>query len=171
MDGEIGVSSTAGQGSTFWFQFLLCPVTRDDRGGAPDSGEAEAVPARESVILYIEDSPSHVQLLETVVESMPGIRLLSAHTPTLGLELAHAHNPDLIILDICLPDMDGYEVLEKLYADDATSEIPIIAVSANAMPRDIEKGLSAGFHRYMTKPINIKELKRVIEEILSQRPA
>ena len=120
----------------------------------------------ESILLYIEDSPSHIQLVETIVDDIPNIQMFTAHTPILGLELAQAYRPDLIVLDICLPGMDGFEVMERLRASEVTSEIPVMAVSANATQMDIEKGQRAGFCRYLTKPINVEEFKKAVDELL-----
>ncbi len=120
----------------------------------------------ETILLYIEDSPSHIQLVKTIVDDIPNTQMLTAHTPMLGLELAQAHRPDLIVLDICLPGMDGFEVMERLRASEVTREIPVMAVSANAMHLDIEKGLRAGFCRYLTKPINVKEFRKAVVELL-----
>ena len=167
MGGRIGVTSKLGHGSTFWIELPLSqsPAQAVPVGITPPVASPEAV-ASETTLLYIEDSPSHIELVETITKSMTGIRLLSAHTPMLGLELAQAHRPDLIVCDICLPGMDGFEVLEQLRASEVTREIPVIAVSANAMPMDIEKGLRAGFRRYLTKPINVTEFKKALDELV-----
>jgi len=96
-----------------------------------------------------------------------GVHLLSAHEPFLGLELAAARKPDLILLDINLPGMDGYQVLEKLQKDAETKDIPVYAISANAMPSDIKKGMDAGFTKYLTKPIIISELLDAVDTAFS----
>jgi len=97
---------------------------------------------------------------------LPHIHLFSAHEPYLGLEMVEQHKPDLILLDINLPGMSGYEVLKKLKQNKNTSNTPVIAISANAMPTDIKKGRDAGFIEYITKPIDLKQLLQVVESIL-----
>ncbi len=168
MQGRIGVTSEFGNGSTFWIELDSSqPPVKDIQGTITPGVEATELVS--ATLLYIEDSPSHVQLLETIIDDMPGLRLLSAHTPLLGLEMAQAHNPDLIILDICLPEMDGLEVLKRLQSSEITNKTPVIAVSANALHNDIEKGLRAGFRRYLSKPINVIEFRRVVEKLLRDR--
>jgi len=168
MGGAIGVESEPGKGSTFWVELGLAQTQPDLQPctAAAQPVATEQAAANQATLLYVEDSPSHVQLLEAVIKDMPGLRLLTAHTPQLGLELAAAHRPDLIILDICLPGMDGYEVLNKLREHEGLAGTPVIAVSAAAMPQEIEKGLHAGFRRYLTKPFKVDELKQAVHELL-----
>ena len=165
MQGRIGLQSKLGYGSTFWIELDSSHPPAKDIPGTVTSGVVTPELAS-TTLLYIEDSPSHVQLLESIVDDMPGLRLLSAHTPSLGLDMARAHQPDLIILDILLPEMDGFEVLKHLQSSEITNKIPVIAVSANALRNDIEKGLRAGFRRYLSKPINVIEFRRVVEKLL-----
>ena len=114
-------------------------------------------------VLYIEDNPANLRLVEQILSRVPNLQVLSAAEPLAGLALAEEHIPDLILLDINLPDMDGYEVLEKLRSNSKTSKITVIAVSANAMPKDVSKGEAAGFDSYITKPINVKKLLAKVE--------
>lgn len=118
-------------------------------------------------VLYIEDNPANLRLVEQILMSVPDLHMWSAPEPLLGLELAMEHLPDLILLDINLPGMDGFEVLKQLKSKKASSEIPVIAISANAMPKDIQKGKDAGFDGYITKPVNVKELLNTVENKLS----
>lgn len=170
MGGLIGVTSKLGSGSTFWIELAASQppkqlISETDTGSVSTALEG-AFSEYKYKLLYVEDSPSHLLLVEELIGRMPGIRMLSANTPQLGLELAQVHKPDLIVLDICLPGMDGYEVLERLLAEKGTCDIPIIAVSANAMARDIEKGLRAGFRRYLSKPLDVIEFSKAVGDLL-----
>lgn len=169
MGGRIGVESTAGEGSTFWVQVPLLP---DEETADSPSGESALVhPAepghasetRQRDILYIEDNPANMRLVESILARRQDIRLLTAYKPSEGLELARAHQPALVLLDISLPEMDGYEVLRRLRADVLTRDIPVVAVSANAMPSDLDRGKAAGFQDYLTKPLEVDELLRVVD--------
>ena len=113
--------------------------------------------ARMRLVLYVEDNPANLKLVQQIVARRPDVRLVSAVTGTLGLVLARTKLPEVILMDINLPDISGIEVLGILRKDPLTAAIPVVAISANAMPHDIEKGLQAGFFRYLTKPIAINE--------------
>lgn len=115
-------------------------------------------------VLYIEDNPANMRLVELILARRPNVKLLSATDPFSGLEIAKTEFIDLILLDINLPAMDGFEVLKNLRNMTAYSSAPVIAVSANAMPKDIEKAKNAGFDDYLTKPINVAELLDVIDK-------
>lgn len=167
MDGTVGVKSTQGKGSTFWLEFKEEIIETNEDAGAPGSKEnMELITENSSAVLYIEDSPSHTELMRSVFEGIETIDLLTAHTPTLGLELANVHKPDIILCDISLPGMNGYELLETLKENEQTSQIPIIAISSHAMDSEIEAGLLAGFRRYYTKPINVAEFRKEIVTII-----
>jgi CheY-like chemotaxis protein len=117
-------------------------------------------------VLYVEDNPANLKLVELILRRRPDLQLLSAPNAILGLELAIGHRPDLILLDINLPGMSGYEMLERLQATPALAQTPVIAVSANALPRDVAQGLEAGFLAYLTKPIRVRELLDVLDTYL-----
>jgi CheY-like chemotaxis protein len=128
----------------------------------PHAGEPQTQPrstpdAPPRTLLYVEDNPANLELVEQLIARRPDMRLLSAADGSLGIEFARAHLPDLILMDINLPGISGIEAMKVLRADPATAGIPIIALSANALPRDIEKGLQAGFFRYLTKPIKVDQ--------------
>lgn len=169
MGGTISVESTEGVGSTF---SITLPV--DDSFELPDiplevvftESEASTVDRDKKVILYIEDNPANLNLVERILEKEPGVELISAADGEAGLELAFLHRPDVILLDINLPKMNGFEVFNRLQAHDTTKEIPVIGISANAMKRDIEKGLSLGFTEYLPKPINIKQFTTILQKSL-----
>jgi CheY-like chemotaxis protein/anti-sigma regulatory factor (Ser/Thr protein kinase) len=172
MKGCIGVESQVGEGTTFWVEFP-CSIKTSDNEAADVAQEIFAAAGDEVIngvgrksILYIEDNPANLRLVEQLIAEMPNIDMWSAADPVRGLEIAEQHAPDLILLDINLPGMNGYKVLEELRGKTSSSHLPIIAVSANAMPDDIEKGLQAGFNDYITKPIEVNRLLDVVGKSL-----
>jgi len=168
MGGAIGVESTVGVGSEFWID-LLRDVTPQLAAGNAMSSEP-ALQTQENatprILLYVEDNPANLMLVEQIIESHPQVRMLSARDGNLGIALARAHLPDVILMDINLPGISGIQALKILRKDPATMHIPVVAISANAMPRDIEKGLEAGFFRYLTKPIKINEFMNALDDAL-----
>ncbi|MGO4379152.1 ATP-binding protein [Pseudoduganella sp. RAF53_2] len=170
MNGTIGVTSSLGVGSMFWIELkATSPVpSRVEQGG-----ERAAMSTREhsenepATVLYVEDNPANLKLVEEIISFRPDLRLLSAPDGHLGIELARAHLPDMILMDINLPGVNGIDALKLLRNDPRTAEIPVIALTANAMPRDVEKGLAAGFFRYLIKPINIDEFTDAINSTLA----
>jgi CheY-like chemotaxis protein len=117
-------------------------------------------------LLYVEDNPANLALVEQLIARRADMRLLTAVNGTLGVEVARASQPDVILMDINLPGINGIEALTILREDPATAHIPIVALSANAMPRDIKKGLEAGFFHYLTKPIKVNEFMDTIDVAL-----
>jgi len=124
-----------------------------------------------STLLYVEDNPASLTLIEQIIKNHPHLRMLSTRDGNLAIALARAHLPDVILMDVNLPGISGIEALKILREDPATAHIPVIAISATAMPYDIEKGLGAGFFRYLTKPIKINEFMHTLDDalILSKR--
>jgi len=176
MGGEIGVTSSPGVGSVFWIELastaprtsgLVERVAPDAGALTPSASTTEAAPR---LLLYVEDNPANLRLVEEIVAFRRDLRLLAAHDGHLGLQLARAHRPDIILMDLNLPGMSGFEVLRQLGADPETAQIPVIALTANAMPRDIERGVAAGFHRYLTKPIDIEKFAEAINSTLAEGP-
>ena len=169
MGGAIGVESTVGAGSTFWFDLKLAKAPELGTH-SHEFGETPAVPVepgtRFRTLLYVEDNPANMQLVEQLIARRPDLLLLSARDATLGIQLARSRHPEVILMDINLPGISGLEALHILREDPATAHIPIIALSANAMPRDIEKGLQAGFFRYLTKPIRVNEFMSTLDGAL-----
>jgi signal transduction histidine kinase/ActR/RegA family two-component response regulator len=169
MGGTIGVSSTVGVGSVFWIELKAAgpmPSLALEQVAALPSEAGLAVQESEHVytVLYVEDNPESLKLVEQILSIRPDIRMLSAPDGRLGVELARVHLPDLILMDYNLPGLDGGSAQTILRNDAKTSHIPVIALTANAMPRAINQGLAAGFFRYITKPINIKDLLQAIDE-------
>jgi CheY-like chemotaxis protein len=118
-------------------------------------------------LLYVEDNPANLTLVEDLIARRSDIRLLSAADGNRGIEIARASRPDVILMDINLPGISGIQALKILRADPATAHIPVVALSANALPRDVEKGLAAGFFRYLTKPIKIDEFMETLDVALN----
>jgi CheY-like chemotaxis protein len=117
-------------------------------------------------VLYVEDNPANLALVEQLLGRCADIHLMSARTGNLGVEIARASKPEVILMDINLPGLSGLDALKILRADPITAHIPIVALSANAIPRDIKKGLDAGFFRYLTKPIKVNEFMDTLREAL-----
>jgi CheY-like chemotaxis protein len=160
MGGVIGVESAVGVGSVFWIELVSDVAPQPAVGGAkPSAVSRPQVPngARLRTLLYVEDNPTNLTLVEQLIARRSDMRLLSAEDADLGIELARASQPDVILMDINLPGISGIEALRILRQDPATARIPVVAISANAMPGDIKKGLEAGFLRYLTKPIKVDE--------------
>ncbi|HEX8619712.1 MAG TPA: PAS domain S-box protein [Thermoanaerobaculia bacterium] len=169
MDGVIGVESSMGVGSTFWVELpSTAPIVLSEVMDIVTSADAAAATfAGVHTLLYVEDNPANLQLVERLMGRRKDIRLLSAMDGNLGVELARACVPDVILMDINLPGISGLDALKILRDDAATAHIPIIALSANAMPRDIQRGLDAGFFRYLTKPIKVGDLMDTLNAALA----
>jgi signal transduction histidine kinase/ActR/RegA family two-component response regulator len=174
MGARIGVDSTVGVGSVFWIELeaavgASAPPPADHHGAR---GWAAAAPGHEvRTVLYVEDNPANLLLVDKLLQRRPDLRLLTATDGHRGLALARSQPPQVILLDINLPGISGYEVLALLHADPRTAGIPVIALSANAMFHDIAKGLNSGFFRYLTKPIKVQELMNTLDEALALRGA
>jgi len=169
MGGVIGVESTLGKGSVFWIELNVTAEPQTAAGAATLTAVAQApmqAGAQLRTLLYVEDNPANLMLVEDLIARRPELRLLSAADGIRGVEMARASRPDVILMDINLPGISGFQALEILRADPATAHIPVVALSANAMPRDIEKGLAAGFFRYLTKPIKVNELMDTLDAAL-----
>jgi signal transduction histidine kinase/AmiR/NasT family two-component response regulator len=169
MGGAIGVDSTVGVGSVFWVELRL---TKAPQLAIPEAGPAALVqsPAPDGApprtLLYVEDNPANLELVELLIARRTDLRLLSAADGNLGIEFARAYQPEVILMDINLPGISGISAMKILRADPATAHIPIIALSANAVPRDIEKALEAGFFNYLTKPIKVNEFMTALDVAL-----
>ncbi|HWS03749.1 MAG TPA: ATP-binding protein [Gammaproteobacteria bacterium] len=169
MGGTIGVKSTVGSGSVFWIELQLTVepqhVFDTDALAAPVSAPLENN-MRTRTLLYVEDNPANLMLVEQLIARRPDMRLLSASDAKLGITLARTQQPEIILMDINLPGISGVEALQLLREDPLTKHIPVIAISANAMPHDIRKGMESGFFRYLTKPIKVNEFMNTLDVAL-----
>jgi len=169
MGGVIGVDSSVGAGSAFWIELSLTEapllaVPHPGHGAQVRPAVADNTPPR--TLLYVEDNPANLELVEQLVARRPDLRMLGAADGTLGIEFARAYLPDVILMDLNLPGISGLDALQILRADPATAHIPVIALSANAVPRDIEKGLEAGLFNYLTKPIKVDQFMDALDDAL-----
>jgi PAS domain S-box-containing protein len=170
MGGDIGAESTVGVGSVFWIELHS---THAPRLVAAATELMVVFPARPHTdpptrtLLCVEDNPANLLLVEKLLERRPDIRLLVAKDGVRGIEMARAARPDVILMDINLPGISGLIALGILAEDPETASIPVIALSANAMPDDIEKGLAAGFFRYLTKPIKVNKFMNTLDSALA----
>jgi len=166
MGGHIGVDSQVGKGSTFWVELSLTTAQKLYVGNVDVTpGDVPVLDAacHAAVLLYVEDNPANLMLVKDLIARRPDIRLLWAKDGISGIEIARTALPDVILMDINLPGMSGIEAMRVLSKDAATARIPVVALSANAMPSDIEKGLESGFFRYLTKPIKINEFMKTLD--------
>ncbi|HTB79423.1 MAG TPA: PAS domain S-box protein [Opitutaceae bacterium] len=169
MDGVLGVESTEGVGSVFW-----CELTSASAPQLKLQSNGHEAPVRPPLpagaplrtLLYVEDNPANLMLVEQLIARCPDIRLATAVNGSLGINLARATRPTVILMDINLPGISGLDALKVLHEDPLTAHIPVVALSANAMPRDIAKGLEAGFFRYLTKPIKVQEFMDTLNAAL-----
>jgi PAS domain S-box-containing protein len=169
MGGLLGVESNVGVGSVFWCELgaAVAPALDAKPADPVHAAGAQAAPgAPVRTLLYVEDNPANLKLVEQLIARRPSLRLLSAVDGNQGIQLARAHQPDVILMDINLPGISGIEAMKILHDDPTTAHIPIVALSANAMPRDIAKGLVAGFFSYLTKPIKVNEFMEALDAAL-----
>jgi signal transduction histidine kinase/ActR/RegA family two-component response regulator len=173
MGGSIGVRSAPGHGSVFWIELNLSTELQRLHSVTDSAAAVTARPAaasRTHTLLYVEDNPANLMLVEELIGRRADVRLLSAVDGTRGVEIAKELLPDAILMDINLPGISGIEALRQLNRDPRTARIPVIALSANAGPREIAKGLDAGFFRYLPKPIRVVDFMNTLDEALNPEP-
>jgi PAS domain S-box-containing protein len=176
MGGLIGVESAIGVGTVFWVEFAASEAPRLALENVDDvllerRGDGMRELSQQPTLLYVEDNPANLALVEQLIARRGDLKLLTAIDGHLGIELARAYLPDVILMDINLPGISGYGALRILRDDPSTAHIPVLALSANAVPRDIEKGLEAGFFRYLTKPIRVREFMDALDVALHHAAA
>ena len=169
MGGVIGVESTVGMGSEFWIELIAAETPQvltdnAEAGASTTLRTLDEAPVR--TLLYVEDNHANLKLVEQLIARRPDLRLLSAVDGRTGIEIARAFQPEMILMDINLPGISGIDAMLILREDPTTAHIPVVALSANAMPRDILKGLEAGFFRYLTKPIKVNEFLATLDQAL-----
>ncbi len=171
MGGEVGFRSVPGEGSDFWVDM---PVHVSEARPSEPAQAIESAAQRFSghrLVLYVEDNPANVTFMKDLMSSFESIDLLTVPTAEMGIEVAQARHPEVIIMDINLPGMSGVEALRALQAAPDTKDIPVIALTAAASEHDRQRGIQAGFHRYITKPVKVDELLSVLEALLAASPA
>jgi signal transduction histidine kinase/CheY-like chemotaxis protein len=174
MNGAIGFSSEPGRGSRFWIDIPVYEITSPPPAPPPGPARPAAAAAAQRPsgfsLLYVEDNAPNMTLMRTILSTLSDVRLIEARDGATGLELAEQHRPDVIILDINLPDMEGHAVLERLRRSPGLAATPVLALSAAAAPHDVQRGLEAGFFRYLTKPLDVNRLLEALREALAARP-
>lgn len=167
MGGRIGLESTSGQGSTFWVEFERAPWHAGQPAPAEPETDATESGAPEGSILYVEDNPVNLRLVQiALARRWPAVTLLAAGSGEAALAMLEETRPDVILLDIGLPGINGYEVLQRLRANEARRDIPVIALTASATSDDIRRGRGAGFEAYLTKPIHIEQMFQTLRRFL-----
>ncbi len=169
MGGSIGADSIVGAGSVFWFELSLTTapllaIHEAEHAALSLPQLSNGAPRR--TVLYVEDNPANLELVEQLIARREDLRLLSAADGNLGIEFARVYQPAAILMDINLPGINGLEAMKILRADPSTAHIPIIALSANAVPNDIQKALKAGFFDYLTKPIKVNQFMDTLDMAL-----
>jgi len=179
MGGNIGFESDEGKGSTFWVEFpLISPAiaaaSKQASGSSlyhrpfvPPGKTLYGAQTGRPAVMYIEDNPMNMRLMQQILSRRKSLELRQATSAELGIEMALENPPALIMMDINLAGMNGYQALAALKANTRTAHIPVIAISANAMVGDRERGLQAGFVDYLTKPLDVARLNLVIDQLLA----
>lgn len=167
MRGQIGVTSTPGQGATFWFTLPLTEASPPNESSVARTLANATANPRRLHLLYIEDNPTNQRLMEDIMEDFDQVRLQTVTSAELGLDIMRHSPPDLVLMDIHLPGMNGYQALDAIQHDPRLQHIPVVALSANAMERDRAHGLAAGFADYLTKPIDIDQLSSTLSRYVS----
>jgi PAS domain S-box-containing protein len=173
MKGRVGFTSEVGRGSTFWIEVpVYKPVTGELpvlEAARPPKPASLAAEGKRHKIVYVEDNPSNIAFMRELMDDLPKIELITAPNAELGIELIRAHRPGVVIMDVNLPGMSGFEAVQRLRGWADTREIPVIGLSAAALPRDTARAKEIGFYRYLTKPVKVDELTAVLEELLEPR--
>lgn len=167
MGGRIGVESQVGEGSSFWFELkLVTERLLEEIMAEVEESLTERMRSGRGRVLYVEDNLANINLVEAILERLPQVELITAMQGRLAMSLAQEHRPNVILLDLHLPDMHGSDVLRTLKSEGHTRDIPVVIISADAIPAHVDELLTLGAHGYLTKPIDVREFLRVVEEHL-----
>jgi CheY-like chemotaxis protein len=167
MEGSIEAESVSGEGSTFRIELPISAPAATIGGETAEIVPSDTDVAASRTVLYIEDNLANLQLIQGILAYRPGIRLVSAMQGSIGVDLARQHQPDLVLLDLHLPDIPGEEVFRRLAEDEATREIPIVIVSADANRETLRRLEEAGARRFLTKPVNVELFLQTIDQLLA----
>jgi CheY-like chemotaxis protein len=173
MGGTLGVESVVGEGTTFWLELPAAesPLEREDLPCGLELAVAEPGATRgQRLVVYIEDNLPNLLLIRRIFSRRPGIHVVTATDGRLGLGVVRDQRPDLVLLDLNLPDISGQEVLARLRADPRTSDVPVIVLSADASPGQIARLLAGGAHGYVTKPLEVRKLLAAVDAALALVP-
>jgi CheY-like chemotaxis protein len=165
MNGTVGFESVAGQGSAFWVQVPSRETAHGDTTAAAGGQTAPGLGQARGLVLYVEDNPANVEFMKDLLGAFDGIELVALPTAEMGVDVARTRQPKVIIMDVNLPDMSGFDALAALTQDPSTASIPVIALTAAAEARDRARGEQAGFYRYLTKPVQVDALEAVLEPL------
>jgi signal transduction histidine kinase/CheY-like chemotaxis protein len=173
MKGRVGFTSEVGQGSAFWVEMPVHRRVTTDRAASKPATTTSplAIGSLRHKVVYIEDNPSNIAFMHDLIEDLPSVELVTAPTAEIGIELVRSHRPQLVIMDINLPGMSGFDAVARLRAWPETKAIPVIGLSAAALLNDTRRAQEAGFYRYLTKPVKVAELTKVLEELLLGAPS
>ena len=167
MGGSLGVETAPGAGSTFWVEFARAESPQTAHTLLPEATpDAATVPIPTQTVVYIDDNLSNLKLIEVILAKRPGIKLLAAMQAQTGFDLIRQHSPDLVLLDLNLPDLGGQEVLNRLRRNPATAALPVIIISADSTPGQVERLFAAGADYFLSKPIEVKDFLSIVDELL-----
>jgi CheY-like chemotaxis protein len=167
--GSIGVDSTTGAGATFWLELPLATTSDESSEFARNAAASpESSDSASATVLYIEDNIGNVRLMERLMAHRPNVQLITTLEGSVGVELAQRHCPDLILLDVHIPDLSGYEVLQRLHGDERTASIPVVMLSADASQEQIQRFTEAGVRDYLTKPLDLNHFLGQLDEYLRE---